>query len=252
MTVVGEPLVAKESRFVESNPEQSDRFVKRFCQIQRHTSQVASAFNYKLDSVVKLDPDTARVDFLPCSVYWLRSNDKVLKVIVEPRLFGKFQKWNSNNGWTKQISPRKPSLMPIKEEPQEAQPETTRPNDSVPIKQEEMSMCSEVIEIDDDECIFFTPDDVAQAFSHFSYVYSGRRLLICDLQGVYNRASRVLELTDPVIHHHDETCNKYGRTDRGARGIQDFLHTHVCNGLCELVTKGFFPVRNIDLGKDSQ
>ena len=123
----------------------------------------------------------------------------------------------------------------------------------------------EIIDLVDDndeddtkkDFLFVTPDEVAQAFSHFSYVIGGRRILICDLQGVYDRSRKLLQFTDPVIHYNDNPnwtplqhpaagkksnhFNKYGRTDRGSKGIEDFLQTHVCNGLCELVTKGFFP-----------
>ena len=38
-------------------------------------------------------------------------------------------------------------------------------------------------ETDKEDFIEVTPDDVAQAFSHFSYNYTGRQCVICDLQG---------------------------------------------------------------------
>jgi len=42
--------------------------------------------------------------------------------------------------------------------------------------------------------------DIPQAFSHFTYRYTKRKLLVCDLQGVLSGTSPLLELTDPVIH----------------------------------------------------
>jgi hypothetical protein len=130
----------------------------------------------------------------------------------------------------------------------------------------------EIIELDEGESIFVTPDEVAQAFSHFSYVHGGRAVLICDLQGVLiNKIDnstdsgyrKVLQLTDPAIHYHhtsqdaeDNTYGgtkkykaRYGRTDRGEKGMEDFLATHVCNGLCPLVTKGFFSAPPSDRSK---
>jgi hypothetical protein len=98
-----------------------------------------------------------------------------------------------------------------------------------------------------DESIFISSDEVAQAFSHFSYISERRNMLICDLQGVFDSKNRVLRLTDPVIHHFGfkdgDFKEKYGRTDRGIKGIEDFLDTHECCGLCTYMTKGFFPVK---------
>lgn len=98
------------------------------------------------------------------------------------------------------------------------------------------------------ESLFVTQDEVAQAFSHFSYIFGGRKMLICDLQGEYDRSNKVLRLTDPVIHYHDvmkeNNGGRYGRTDRGDKGIHDFLHSHTCNCLCDIVTKGFLTARD--------
>jgi Alpha-kinase family len=90
--------------------------------------------------------------------------------------------------------------------------------------------------------------EVAQAFSHFSYVFGGRKSLICDLQGVFQKQKSLLCFTDPVIHYHDPQNDtkrgQYGKTDRGAKGIEDFLNTHTCNALCDLVTTGYFECAN--------
>lgn len=102
------------------------------------------------------------------------------------------------------------------------------------------------MDIDDDEEIFVTHNEVAQAFSHFSYIYGGRKSLICDLQGVVDREKRLLQFTDPVVHYHDvfkeDKRGQYGRTDHGEKGIQLFLKSHECNALCEVSCKGFMEV----------
>mmetsp|Transcript_12277 Transcript_12277/g.11107 ORF Transcript_12277/g.11107 Transcript_12277/m.11107 type:complete len:100 (+) Transcript_12277:1881-2180(+) len=81
--------------------------------------------------------------------------------------------------------------------------------------------------------------DIPQAFSHYSYTWSKRKLLICDLQGVYNSKKNPPEFlfTDPCIHYNSVSGRKHvhGKTDKGYRGIQDFFKTHKCNKLCELL-----------------
>ena len=90
----------------------------------------------------------------------------------------------------------------------------------------------------------FTPSEVAQAFSHFSYWATGRKRLICDIQGVYDENSNLLKLSDPVIHYYnlqrEEKCQVHGITDRGKKGICLFFHTHEkhCNKLCMMTTHG--------------
>jgi len=113
ITVVGEPLVAKESKFVVESTlnlqKLSEKFVRRFCRINHQAQKVADAFNAKLDSIPRLDPDTVRVSFLPCSVYRINDREKGVHVLgVENRLFGRFEKWNSNNGYVRtRTSPHK-------------------------------------------------------------------------------------------------------------------------------------------------
>jgi Alpha-kinase family len=97
------------------------------------------------------------------------------------------------------------------------------------------------------QSIVFTPSQVAQAFSHFSFLESGKKRLVCDLQGVFNDEKNILQFSDPVIHYynHEDTSRKniHGRTDRGRKGIEDFFATHSCQehcgGLCQLVIRGF-------------
>jgi len=112
-TVVGEPLVAKESRFLDDYEgvnldwKARDKFAERFCKIQSQAKSVARAFNEKLDSITTLDPDTPRVSFIDCCVYYLTdlTDEKrgQFSVIVEPKLEGHFGKWNNNNGASKRI-----------------------------------------------------------------------------------------------------------------------------------------------------
>ena len=55
--------------------------------------------------------------------------------------------------------------------------------------------------------VSFTTADIPQAFSCFSYRFSARKFLVCDLQGVLDETSSPMcfELTDPVIHYRSDT-----------------------------------------------
>ncbi|CAM9472532.1 unnamed protein product [Choristocarpus tenellus] len=92
----------------------------------------------------------------------------------------------------------------------------------------------------------FSPQagDFPQAFSHFSYVHTKRKMLVCDLQGILSKVqppvdgrSGVFELTDPVIHYKSTKGRRqvYGHTDMGMKGVQEFFKTHMCNDVCQLL-----------------
>ena len=101
ITVSGEPLVAKESRFISIGAkwEEHDKFAQQFCKTQQTARKYAIEFNTKLDTIKNLDPDTPRVSFLDCSIYYLNEpNGEERAIVVERRLQNKFQKWNNNNG----------------------------------------------------------------------------------------------------------------------------------------------------------
>ena len=66
------------------------------------------------------------------------------------------------------------------------------------------------------------PSATCQAFSHYTWEKSGKKLIVCDLQGVIARSK--LKLTDPVIH--------YTHVNLGITGIEQFFKTHKCNNFC--------------------
>ena len=68
---------------------------------------------------------------------------------------------------------------------------------------------------------------MAQALSHYSYHASEGTELLCDLQGGRHDSSYVL--SDVVIM---SASKKYGITDLGVTGIENWLHGHQCNQLC--------------------
>ena len=67
-----------------------------------------------------------------------------------------------------------------------------------------------------------------QAFSHYTWEKSGKRIVICDLQGV--KIDHRAVLTDPAIHYSNVLC--HGSTNLGKRGIEQFFRMHKCNDIC--------------------
>ena len=65
------------------------------------------------------------------------------------------------------------------------------------------------------------------AFSHWTFVVTDNYLLVVDLQGV-DRENKYI-LTDPSIHCEDP---KFGNTNLGIVGIEQFFKTHKCNDIC--------------------
>lgn len=67
------------------------------------------------------------------------------------------------------------------------------------------------------------------ALSHFSYHFTGGKLLLCDLQG--GQYSDHYILTDPVIMSNRR--EQYGPSDLGPRGIEQFFSQHRCTKFCD-------------------
>ena len=94
-----------------------------------------------------------------------------------------------------------------------------------------------------------------QAFSHFTYEKSKRKLMVVDLQGVFtvNKAdgTKVYELTDPVIHQRpsgkksERKMMNFGRTDRGIMGMKAFFETHECTDACKFLGLSEVKVENV-------
>lgn len=70
----------------------------------------------------------------------------------------------------------------------------------------------------------FLFNEVAQAFSHYTFQKSDGYILVCDLQGV------VQKLTDPMILTKNKTKLQ---GDLAGPGIAQFFATHQCNEICQ-------------------
>jgi hypothetical protein len=246
-TIVGRHMVAKESRLVlEEHADERSRkdFVRTFCETQQVARRLAEKFNEKLSKIPRIDQATPKVTFLDCSIYQL--DDMFLgkqSVLVEDRLDeSKWFKWNANNGYVE--GKKTPTFT------EEIMRSALTSLDKIDLNIiEEGSDDEDEEESDEDERhivpILYTPSQVAQAFSHFSYCESRRRRLVCDLQGVYDEKNNVLRFSDPAIHYYNHLREDrrmvHGRTDRGRKGIGMFFETHKdnCSLLCKLSTGGF-------------
>ena len=238
-TFVGLPLVAKESRFqadvANMDPERQINFHRTFCDTQVRASGLAAVFNSKLAQLPRYNRKTTPiVSFLECTVYVVDDISMGRTgFLVEKQLDPtKYKKWNDNQGFVDgQAAVPVGALEPLSaggalgaliEEDEEAdsdEEEAPQPGD------------------DDEICI----DDIPQAFSHFTYRYTQRKVLVCDLQGVLssNSSDPCFEFTDPVIHFRSRRGrnNVFGRTDRGPKGVDDFFKSHTCSPLCRALNR---------------
>ena len=223
---VGPALVGKESLYVE-DMDDSISFHKTFCKVQQLSQKVATHFNkiiLRLPGVKR--SETPLINFLECYVMLLSGRG----ILVEKMLdHTRYKKFNSNDGFVDGMS----------REEYEDMRNGAQKRKTVTITQD----CS------------FTPDDIPQAFSHFSFMFSKRKFLICDLQGVLSTDmdEPLFELTDPVIHYSEMTNRAdYGRTHRGQQGIDDFFRSHKCSNLCHMLHRRWIsdPLENDTIHHD--
>ena len=69
------------------------------------------------------------------------------------------------------------------------------------------------------------------AFSHFTYKYTNRKLMVVGLRGKYLSYCSTLDLDESVIFSSGQT-QKYGASDLGDFGIKRFLDNHTCGSIC--------------------
>jgi hypothetical protein len=259
---VGKSLAAKESLFVEDE-YLKESFHKSFCETQVRAREMASRFNSSVRNryLSSYNESPSTIEFLSCYVYILSDPsdpEYVRGVLVEELLDkSKYKKWNNNNGYViDQKVDQAPKAQAEWEDPWEGRRErVVRFAEEVTILGEddydEDSSEEEfdVIEINKEEpsvsdfpvAKAVPPADFLQAFSHWTYFASGRSQLVCDLQGVFEEHANRFKLTDPVIHYKGRTekskkkKNRFGRSDLGEAGMNQFFLTHVCNPICSLL-----------------
>jgi hypothetical protein len=273
--MTGQQLVAKESLFADGADEGEKELVQIYtCKLLVKAQGVAKVFNQRIESLVTRNliaaSDVASMNYLQCFPYvWCDADGFDHGVMVEKQLEGIFTKWNGNNGFVKHSSGVQELELLLNEviekkkhlEMQHSTPLTHTQLDAVMEEDED-----DGDESDGDEIEFADVQqaierlaqsnndsvqkklkvnvlDYPQAFSHFSYILSRRKILVCDIQGVLHPRTdstpHVFELTDPVIHHclssSSHHYRRYGLTDHGTKGMNKFFITHECNNLCRLL-----------------
>jgi hypothetical protein len=199
---VGKSLVAKDSIYNEDE-KSKERFHTDFCHSQHKAWELALQFNRAVAKAPLLKPAKDEVSlpppitFLQCHVYEYEDNyGMICGLLVENFLNGKFTKFSSNNGFV------------LKDD----------------------GSATIVLEVGEVKLT-----DFLHAFSHWVYVTSSNKMLLCDLQGILDCEGRqpTFRLTDPAI------CSKerrYGKTDIGLKGIRGFCRTHACSAVCRALS----------------
>lgn len=199
---VGKNMVAKDSIYNEDE-QSKERFHTDFCRSQQKAWDLALQFNREVEKAPLLKPAKDEVslpppiNFLQCNVYEYEDHFGVkCALLVEPFLHGKFTKFSSNNGYVLKGDKFGTILLEAGE-------------------------------------VKLT--DFLQAFSHWVYVHSANKLLVCDLQGILDCEGKqpTFRLTDPAICSKDR---RYGRTDIGLKGIRGFCRTHTCTAVCKALS----------------
>ena len=257
-------MVAKETKLVERT-EENVAFHKGFCETQDLANHLAQEFNVRLRALPEYNRyTTPLITFLPCSVLLLRDNqwpNGERGVLVEKMLdTDKFQwkKWNDNAGSVNGVAAPMDvdmelakiqhgigalSLGAIGEEEEEEESDDEDSDDEEGdghfFQDSNRAGASHYIEpmnasttrTEDD------PSKYLQAFTHFTYLHTNKKVMVCDLQGIYNTDTVPprFELSDPAIHYASKKGRVmvFGRTDKGKEGIQLFFNTHKCNSVCK-------------------
>eukprot|EP00854_Cymbomonas_tetramitiformis_P014698 gene14698-17366_t len=174
----GPLLVAKESRFVEDSAKGILEFHLVFCETQAHASRLAQVFNQKLSLIPGVTNRTPRVKFLDCRVFVVQDrNYGRIGLLVEDMLDPmKYMKWNNNAGHVagqaavsahQASGPLRPPIFEIQEE-------------EVEEDEEEEGLQTGIRDVS----INIQDEDIPQAFTHFTYRYTERKMMNAQVLGV--------------------------------------------------------------------
>lgn len=238
---VGPALVAKETRYEKEEgsgaPDLDLRgFHKTFLATQVKANGLAKVFNRCLSNFGDQGKLIPRISFLECSVVQYELNGFNQGVLVEEMIDPKrYTKWNNNGSFVKdggevnnhqQEEGLHDDLYAVAEGGSEDEQESDEDNeDWEELKNQPSKDLSTV-----------APDDVPQAFTHFTFRVSNQSLMVCDIQGVLDDSTcpSIFKMTDPAIHYNSRHGRKgvFGRSDRGRKGQHEFFKSHCCNALC--------------------
>jgi hypothetical protein len=218
-----------------------------------------------------------RIEFLEPLVVEVVQEDGTLNILIETQLEGKYEKFNNNMGYVKGRV-ENDTLCSLNRLIDKFNQYGFGRADGIGAEIGAIEEGSEEEEESEDEGIVFDtkvsgpdqgeyrdvhPKHFPQAFSHFTYEKSKRKLIVVDLQGVFKEnedGSTKYVLTDPVIHKWKQGKHKlskrletwtFGRTDRHEKGMKAFFETHECSEVCRLLgLKGGSESRNFSRKPD--
>lgn len=228
---VGTQLVSKLSKYVHKQ-RQDVEFHKMFCTTQYEASLLAAAFNDCIKALPGYNSDTTPViKFLDCTVYVVWHKGEKKGFLTEKMLgASKYIKWNSNGGYVNGQNVHQPIDTDI---------ELKYMMEEEKLKEALFAICEGDADTDDeneeelkDDASKGAPDkhgighlaaeDFVHAFSHFTHMFTKKKKLVCDLQGVFNSSTNppTFELTDPAIHYASS------RNRRAVYGMRQHTASH--------------------------
>jgi hypothetical protein len=162
-----------------------------------------------------------RVEFIEPMLVEVRDGKKTKCFLIEKLLDGKYEKFNSNNGYICQEAKADNNAteddlidnmnnlgLGAIEEGDDEEEESDCEDDEEDIVERLFDEKESVPINGTYKLQELKSSHVPQAFSHFSYVKSRKKLIIVDLQGVLtvtDEGKNMFELTDPVIHNRYKT-----------------------------------------------
>ncbi len=252
--IVGPPLVWKEN--VQFAGEQLHWHVV-FAATQLCAARLAKNFNRDLDKMC-ISENVPRVQFIdPMFYHGCSGNQQWVNGLCEEFLPG-FTKWTDNRGGIKHVA-AVPGRAGVEEEflEEEHEEENSGDDDNEfgPVDAAARAVAVVMQQERDERAassssrplrFTFAPAaagildvDVLLAFSHWTYVSTRRKNLVCDLQGTLTTTEAgkpLYKLTDPSIHSNKKKA--YGKTDHGRTGVTNFFKSHECNALCQALGLG--------------
>ncbi|CAE8653365.1 unnamed protein product [Polarella glacialis] len=265
---VGPKLVAKETQFIgDLSNGDLKAFHSIFCKTQTQAQMLATKFNDAVSSLPGTAWSAAQIRFLECSVYMVHDQNLgriglLVEKMLDPQ---RYKKWKSKKGSVSSQADLESAAMPTDanfgsassnhNSNSNSNSSNSNNNNSSNNDDQDGDGSADLRPIDNNSNnnssnnnnsnVQFDLADVPQAFSHFTYRHTNRKMLVCDLQGALDSSKYppVFELTDPVIHYSSVTgrAQVYGRRDKGRAGINEFFSTHQCSELCRQLNRRFLP-----------
>jgi hypothetical protein len=246
-------MVAKETNSVE-RIEENEAFHTTFCETQGLAAYLAQDFNHRLRALPGYDEKTTpQITFLQCSVLILEDSKwpgGVRGLLVEKMLDTArhgWCKWNDNAGAIDGRAAHVPidvdyEFAKLRGKMEDLCAIAEGDSDEESEDSDDEAAHDDVQYENDDNAMRRTTtsaSDYLQAFTHFTYRVTNKKVMVCDLQGVYD-ADAVppkFELTDPAIHYASKRGREmvFGRTDKGKKGVQLFFDSHKCTSVCKLM-----------------